>query len=247
MAATTLLQFRLQSPPYRKVQFQAFNGQKHHHQVHHIRTPSCTLLRNTSISALPASLKACNLSLKPQQTLRQNPRVLTCRALSTNEPNETPAASCAYPSLALAVTAIISALIVRVIRTLLEKYILLNPSPNGGLASLVYASSPLLFASVSDPFAESRPATALSVVAGGMAKWLELYSTIVWVRVLLSWFPNIPWDQQPLCAIRDLCDPYLNVFRNLLPPVMGMLDVSPLLAFVILGVFATMLRAASIY
>lgn len=247
MAATTLLQFRLQSPPYRKVQIQAFNGQQQHNQVHHIRTPSCTLLRNKSISAMPTSFEGCNLSLKPYQTIKQSTRVLTCRALSTNEPNETPAASFAYPSLALAASAIISALIVRVIRILLEKYILLNPSPTGGLASLVHASSPLLFASISDPFSDSRPATPLSVVAGGMAKWLELYSTIVWVRVLLSWFPNIPWDQQPLSAIRDLCDPYLNVFRNLLPPVMGMLDVSPLLAFVILGVFATMLRAASLY
>ncbi|KAI3787202.1 hypothetical protein L1987_41518 [Smallanthus sonchifolius] len=67
-----------------------------------------------------------------------------------------------------------------------------------------------------------RPArlyTPLTVVAAGMDKWLDIYSGVLLVRVLLSWFPSIPWDRQPLSAIRDLCDPYLNLFRNIIPPV----------------------------
>ena len=36
-------------------------------------------------------------------------------------------------------------------------------------------------------------------------------------------------------ALRDLCDPYLNLFRNIIPPVFDTLDVSPLLAFAVLG------------
>ena len=71
---------------------------------------------------------------------------------------------------------------------------------------------PLCFASVT----QSSSSTPLTVVASGMAKWLELYSGLLLVRVLLSWFPNIDWERQPMQAIRDMSDPYLNLFRNIL-------------------------------
>lgn len=102
-------------------------------------------------------------------------------------------------------------------------------------------SGPLFFAAIRD-----RPAgylnTPLTVVAAGLSKWLDIYSGVLMVRVLLSWFPNIPWDRQPLSAIRDLCDPYLNLFRNIIPPVFDTLDVSPLLAFAVLGTLGSILN-----
>ncbi|TXG60273.1 hypothetical protein EZV62_014846 [Acer yangbiense] len=89
---------------------------------------------------------------------------------------------------------------------------------------LVRAARPLFFAALRD-----RPSgvlnTPLTVVAAGLSKWLDIYSGVLMVRVLLSWFPNIPWDRQPLSAIRDLCDPYLNLFRNIIPPLtLGVAD-----------------------
>ncbi|KAL1336009.1 hypothetical protein HN51_030426 [Arachis hypogaea] len=100
---------------------------------------------------------------------------------------------------------------------------------------------PLFFASLTD-----RPSgylnTPLTVVAAGLAKWLDIYSGVLMVRVLLSWFPNIPWEKQPLSAMRDLCDPYLNLFRNIIPPVFDTLDVSPLLAFAVLGTLGSILN-----
>lgn len=86
--------------------------------------------------------------------------------------------------------------------------------------------------------------TPFTVVAAGMAKWLDIYSGVLMVRVLLSWFPNIPWDRQPLSAIRDLCDPYLNLFRNIIPPIFDTLDVSPLLAFAVLGTLGSILNSS---
>uniref|UniRef100_A0A5B7C6S8 YGGT family protein n=1 Tax=Davidia involucrata TaxID=16924 RepID=A0A5B7C6S8_DAVIN len=107
--------------------------------------------------------------------------------------------------------------------------------------NLVCAIGPLFFAALRD-----RPSgylnTPLTVVAAGMSKWLDIYSGVLMVRVLLSWFPNIPWDRQPLSAIRDLCDPYLNLFRNIIPPVFNTLDVSPLLAFAVLGTLGSILN-----
>ncbi|KAE8056535.1 hypothetical protein FH972_013303 [Carpinus fangiana] len=100
---------------------------------------------------------------------------------------------------------------------------------------------PLFFAALKD-----RPSgylnTPLTVVAAGLAKWLDIYSGVLMVRVLLSWFPNIPWERQPLSAIRDLCDPYLNLFRNIIPPIFDTLDVSPLLAFAVLGTLGSILN-----
>ncbi|KAJ7525172.1 hypothetical protein O6H91_17G040000 [Diphasiastrum complanatum] len=111
-------------------------------------------------------------------------------------------------------------------------------SLKGGLQ---YAVLPLCFAAIS----QSPPvSTPLTVVAAGMAKWLELYSGVLMIRVLLTWFPNIPWDRQPLQAIRDMCDPYLNLFRNLVPPIFNALDVSPMLAFFVLGLLASILNTS---
>ncbi|CAM6008059.1 unnamed protein product [Sphagnum balticum] len=66
---------------------------------------------------------------------------------------------------------------------------------------VLIAVAPLFFAAISQPGSVSTP---LTVVASGMAKWLELYSGVLMVRVLLSWFPNIPWERQPLQAVRDM-------------------------------------------
>jgi YggT family protein len=59
------------------------------------------------------------------------------------------------------------------------------------------------------------------------------YSLLIFARILLSWFPN--WQHYRLA--RTLCrvtDPYLNLFRRLIPPIGGMLDLSPLVAFFVL-------------
>ena len=37
-----------------------------------------------------------------------------------------------------------------------------------------------------------------------------------------------------LCS--TLCDPYLNLFRGIIPPIGGTLDLSPVLAFIVLDV-----------
>eukprot|EP00475_Leptophrys_vorax_P000875 TRINITY_DN10464_c0_g1_i1.p1 TRINITY_DN10464_c0_g1~~TRINITY_DN10464_c0_g1_i1.p1 ORF type:complete len:262 (-),score=-16.00 TRINITY_DN10464_c0_g1_i1:283-1068(-) len=114
----------------------------------------------------------------------------------------------------------------------------------GAARKLVAMSAPLLcFAAIGQSgSASSGTSTPLTVVASGMAKWLELYSGLLLVRVLLSWFPNIDWERQPMQAIRDMSDPYLNLFRNILPPFFGALDLSPMLAFLVLGMLTSLLN-----
>jgi len=72
-------------------------------------------------------------------------------------------------------------------------------------------------------------ATLLSV----LARTLEIYSLILLIRVLLSWFPNVDWSRQPFALVSQLTDPYLNLFRQFIPPVGG-IDFSAILAFFLL-------------
>ncbi|MFM7615237.1 MAG: YggT family protein, partial [Synechococcales cyanobacterium] len=48
--------------------------------------------------------------------------------------------------------------------------------------------------------------------------------------ILLSWFPTINWFDPPFSVLSQLTDPYLNLFRSLIPPLGG-IDLSPMLAF----------------
>jgi YggT family protein len=62
-----------------------------------------------------------------------------------------------------------------------------------------------------------------------LAKFLSYYSLILIVRVLLSWFPNLDWSNPVLSAVASISDPFLGVFRGLIPPIGG-LDLSAIVA-----------------
>ena len=84
---------------------------------------------------------------------------------------------------------------------------------------LLVSAVPLMFAAATQSTTVNTP---LTVIASAMSKWLELYGGLLFIRVLLSWFPNIDWERQPMMAVRDMCDPYLNLYRNILvnfPPL----------------------------
>jgi len=60
------------------------------------------------------------------------------------------------------------------------------------------------------------------------------YYLILIIRIFLTWIPNIDWDSQPFDFLRSITDPFLNIFRGIIPPIGGMLDISPILAFLVL-------------
>lgn len=63
--------------------------------------------------------------------------------------------------------------------------------------------------------------------------FINIYTGLLIIRVLLSWFPNIDWFNPPFSILSQLTDPYLNLFRNIIPPLGG-IDISPILAFLLL-------------
>ena len=78
-----------------------------------------------------------------------------------------------------------------------------------------------------------------------LAQTLEIYSLILIVRVLLSWFPNLDWSNPILSTVSSITDPYLNVFRGLIPPIGG-LDLSAILAFILISVMQGLLNNSSL-
>ena len=63
----------------------------------------------------------------------------------------------------------------------------------------------------------------------------HFYFLLVIIRILLSWIPNIDWYQQPFAWLRSIVDPFLNIFRGIIPPI-GMFDVSSVLAIILLQI-----------
>ncbi len=63
----------------------------------------------------------------------------------------------------------------------------------------------------------------------------NVYSLIIFVYVLLSWFPT---KKGILAEVNNflakLCDPYLNLFKRFIPPIGGMVDISPIIALLVL-------------
>ena len=78
-----------------------------------------------------------------------------------------------------------------------------------------------------------------------LAQTLEIYSLVLIVRVLLSWFPNLDWSNPLLTTVSSITDPYLNAFRGIIPPIGG-IDLSAILAFIVLNLMQKLLLAASL-
>ena len=74
----------------------------------------------------------------------------------------------------------------------------------------------------------------MAVILGTVSSFISIYLVLLFIRVLLTWFPNINWSNQPFTALSQITDPYLNLFRSIIPPLGGM-DFSPMLAFLALS------------
>jgi YggT family protein len=57
----------------------------------------------------------------------------------------------------------------------------------------------------------------------------QVYMLMLFVRILSSWMPQL-MEYKFMQFIAFYTDPYLNLFRRIVPPL-GMFDLSPILAF----------------
>jgi YggT family protein len=61
--------------------------------------------------------------------------------------------------------------------------------------------------------------------------FIYVYVLLIFVYVLTSWvrLPYSTWVRRISDFLRDVCEPYLRIFRRILPPL-GPLDLSPVVA-----------------
>ena len=65
--------------------------------------------------------------------------------------------------------------------------------------------------------------------------FIYVYVLVIFAFILTSWIrlPYSPWLNRIQRFLYDMCDPYLRLFRRVLPSL-GPLDLSPVLAVIVL-------------
>lgn len=77
-------------------------------------------------------------------------------------------------------------------------------------------------------------------IADYLSILITIYSFLIFIRILLSWFSSMPYNQTLRSLIQfvhDVTEPYLSIFRRLIPPIGGpafALDLSPIVALLVL-------------
>jgi YggT family protein len=67
--------------------------------------------------------------------------------------------------------------------------------------------------------------------------FIWVYVLLIFIYVLSTWvrLPYSPWLRRIQDFLRDVCEPYLRLFRRILPSF-GPLDLSPVVAVIVLFV-----------
>lgn len=98
--------------------------------------------------------------------------------------------------------------------------------------------------------------TLLALTRADVADYVDtlviVYLILIFVRIIMTWIPRMPynrWLDAALTFVKDVTDPYLNLFRRFIPPLRigpGALDLSPIIAtFVLLivgGIVSGLIR-----
>jgi YggT family protein len=94
----------------------------------------------------------------------------------------------------------------------------------------------------------------LGLTRGDVAAYVNalfiVYFILIFIRILLSWIPRMPyyrWLSASVDFVHQTTDPYLNIFRRIIPPLGGggmAIDISPILAIIVLSIVWRVVVAA---
>lgn len=93
-----------------------------------------------------------------------------------------------------------------------------------------------------------EPAVVAAVIGGGenvvtgtltlgVLNGIQIFTYVLYARFALSWFPQIPRQFPVLRPINTVTEPYLKVFRQVIPPIGGF-DLSALPAIFLLDILS---------
>jgi YggT family protein len=84
-------------------------------------------------------------------------------------------------------------------------------------------------------------------IANYVSTLFLVYIVLIFVYLLLNMLfsfgmrtPYSRWSDAVLTFLRDVCEPYLRIFRKFIPPL-GMIDLSPILAIIVLYIVRALL------
>ncbi len=75
-----------------------------------------------------------------------------------------------------------------------------------------------------------------------LANVIEIYTFVLLIRILMTWIPNLDPHNPIVQMLVQVTDPVLEPARRLIPPI-GMIDISPIVVFIALGIIQQLLRS----
>ena len=79
-----------------------------------------------------------------------------------------------------------------------------------------------------------------------LSRLLEIYSFIIWIRIIMSWIVPYPRVGSFSYYMARIVDPYLGLFRSSKARI-GMLDFSPIIAIGLLAVVQSLLTVFGVF
>lgn len=73
-----------------------------------------------------------------------------------------------------------------------------------------------------------------------LARVLQIYTFVLLIRILITWIPNLDPYHPIVQLLFQVTEPVLEPARKLIPPI-GMIDISPIVVFIILGILQDLL------
>ena len=73
-----------------------------------------------------------------------------------------------------------------------------------------------------------------------LARVLQIYTFILLIRILITWIPNLDPHHPIAQLLFQVTEPVLEPARKLIPSI-GMIDISPIVVFIVLGILQDLL------
>ena len=85
---------------------------------------------------------------------------------------------------------------------------------------------------------------AIDSVQSFVSVFVYIYTLLILAYIVTSWvrLPYSPWLSRIQRFLYDVCEPYLRLFRRILPTV-GPLDLSPIVGVVVLVILGRVVNA----
>lgn len=80
----------------------------------------------------------------------------------------------------------------------------------------------------------------MSVLFLILAQVLRLYTFVLLARILMTWIPGLDPYNPIVRFLYQVTEPVLEPARKLIPPI-GMIDISPIVVFIALGILQDIL------